>query len=285
MNWITLFPEWYLEERNAIKKHYPHFVLDRHQLDRECLIYYGELAARPPGGTKKHPVILVYPEATPFEPPRVILIETLPITKSNGQYERSLPRMYDYRHQMPDGSLCLFQRETRSLESLASVHGVDALRRAERWFLGHYTEHWPTDSAQSELQAHFRCEGDILLSEIFYSSELEEGRGEFYMQRDVRRISGFPHDTGGSFVTTAITEESSGIPRVYDARNDLSLAYPWIRDEAWSPEQVVQILQKPEKAAEIGLGRGFWVSLPREPRPFHSGSGLLSTLSSALGES
>lgn len=179
LSWITLYPSWYLEERKRLGAHYPSFQLDEGQLSKGTLVYYGELLARPKGGSKRHPVILIYPESTPFEVPQVVPIQSLPdFGPEKSAREKVIPRLLDHRHQMPDGSLCLFQRRTRGNEGGEAIRGIDALRRARQWFSGIHTGHWPPDCGESELEPHFLCVGDILVSEQFYSVR-PDGRGRF----------------------------------------------------------------------------------------------------------
>lgn len=189
-------------------------------------------------------------------------------------------KQYDYRHQMPDGALCLFQRETRAEPAGDIVSGVDALRRATRWFLGVHTGHWPPDSAESELEAHFRHVTDILLSETLYSGALECGHGHFYFARDYRRAIDAPTDDC-PMIVTSLTIERDGIVQVVDTRDELQRVYPWIRGEAWGTTTVIGS----ETRGATGFDpveHGYWWSLPEEPRPFTNGEGLLRELRRAL---
>ena len=140
LSWISLYPEWYRRERQLLARHYPQLRVNEKRLLGGKLIFCGELIIRPPGGTKHHPIIMLYPEGTPFEHPVVIPIVSLPQWTSNGDCDGEVePKLFDHRHQMPDGNLCLFQRETRGIPGGDILTGVDILRRAEKWFLGHHT--------------------------------------------------------------------------------------------------------------------------------------------------
>jgi integrative and conjugative element protein (TIGR02256 family) len=275
MSWITLYPQWYVEERGRMAHHYPEFWVDEACLTAGELIYYGELVVRPTGGTVKHPVQMRYPEGTPFEPPVVVPLRFLPET-NGGKRNRQVPQMLDHRHQMPHGALCLFQRGTRAVPGGDVVRGIDALRRAQQWFLGVHTGHWPPDSAESELEAHFRYATDVLLSGVFYSPEID-GAGQFFMVPDWRRLVDSRVEGICPMIVTAITEETD-IVKVFDARKDLSRIYPWIQDRLWSPDKVAGIDKIGSN--EVGkIEKGYWWSLPQEPRPFHDGRGLLRELS------
>lgn len=284
ISWITLYPQWYVEEREILARHYPEFrVNERLLADNGHLVYYGELLVRPPGGTKRYPVVLSYSESSPFELPSVTPLESLPRFTPDGLLEKKpVPKILDHRHQMPGGSLCLFQRETRGTQGGEGVRGVDILRRAEQWLLGHHTDHWPPDCAESELEAHFRYSGDILLSKSFFSSELN-GCGRFFMVRDLRRIVDAVSNDKYPLIVTAITalHGQGAIESIIDAREDLSNTYPWIHNEAWNPESFV-IQQKKAHGilTEYVTEIGYWWSLPKEPNPFHNGAGFLRELES-----
>lgn len=282
ISWITLYPQWYVEERETLARLYPQFQVHERLLASEGqLCYYGEVLVRPPGGTIRYPVVLNYPEGSPFELPLVTPLESLPKFNPNGSLkEKPIPKLLDHRHQMPNGSLCLFQRETRGPQGGEGLRGVDILRRAEKWFLGCHTGHWPPDCAESELEAHFWYSGDILLSKSFFSSELK-GYGRFFMVRDLRRIVDAVSDDKYPLIVTAIAalHDQGAIESIIDAREDLSKTYPWIHNEAWNPESfVIQQKNAQGSLTEYVTEIGYWWSLPKEPNPFHNGYGFLREL-------
>lgn len=276
LSWITLYPQWYAEERQRLERHYPEFWVDKSALAKGVLIYFGELKIRPPGGTVRYPIQLVYPDSTPYSIPIVIPLDSLPEINDAGLIKRKANvQLFDYRHQMPSGALCLFQHETRAIPGGDVIRGTDVLKRAEQWFLGMHTGHWPPDSVESELESHFGYATDVLLSEVFYSPELE-GFGRFLMVPDLRRLWESTRENICPMIVTAVTEESK-IAKVFDVRDDLARIYPWIRNDAWSPEKVAEIQNK-NLDKSIELKWGYWWSLPTEPRPFHNGEGLLREL-------
>ena len=276
ISWITLYPQWYVEERWRMATHYPQFWVDESALSEGRLCYYGNLKVRPSGGTVRRPVRMLYPEGTPFRPPTVTPLHSLPEVTDDRMSDRTAEvRMFDQRHQMPDGALCLFQRETRAVPGGDIVRGIDALKRAEQWFLGFHTGHWPPDSADSELEPHFAYATDVLLGDAFFSPDIE-GHGRFFIVRDLRRLM----DSGSRgvcpMIVTALTEETDVI-KVFDAREDLSRVYPWIQDEAWSPVRIADIDDGTDDTPGM-VEKGYWWSLPKEPGPFHDGAGLLEEL-------
>src|SRR5437660_610405 len=178
-SWITHYPHWYVRERQDLTRHYPQLQVNEVSLKGGNLQLFGELKIHPPGGTVRHPVWVVYPDSAPFEPPVVFPLESLPELSADGApRKKAKARMFDHRHQMPAGNLCLFQRDTRGTPGGDVIRGIDALRRAEQWFLGYHTGHWPPDSVESELEAHFQHVTDVLLGDTFYSAALN-GCGRF----------------------------------------------------------------------------------------------------------
>lgn len=256
--------------------HYPQFWVHESALSKGCLCYYGNVKVRPSGGTVRHPVRMLYPEGTPFRPPTVTPLHSLPEVADDRMSDRTAEvRMFDQRHQMPDGALCLFQRETRAIPGGDIVRGIDALKRAEQWFLGFHTGHWPPDSAESELEPHFAYATDVLLGDAFFSPDIE-GHGRFFIVRDLRRLMDSGLEGLCPMIVTALTEETDVI-KVSDAREDLSSIYPWIQAEAWSPVRIADIDDGNDDTPGI-VEKGYWWSLPKEPGPFHDGAGLLQEL-------
>lgn len=274
-SWITLYPQWYAQERESLGRHYPGFKIHEPALENGRLLFYGVLQVRPPGGTVEHPVLLEYPASTPFEKPLIVPLKSLPELDDNGDFRSKLEAVFfDHRHQMPNGMLCLFQRETRSALGGDVITGIQALGRAERWFLGIHTGNWPPDSAESELEAHFERVSDILLSEVFFREDID-GYGRFYMVPDLRRLQDSEQKGLCPMIVTTLTEESLLI-KMFDARDDLSRIYPWIKAEQWDLSKIAELEAKRDE--EHAVENGYWWSLPSEPRPFRDGRGLLDAL-------
>ena len=281
--WITRYPQWYQSERRQMELRYPDFRVDEARLRSGYLTYYGELTVRSSGGTVRYPVAMYYPDATPYEAPVVMPLQALPqqVGESSGPIQVE-PQFFDYRHQMRNGALCLFQRETRTSGGDV-ISGINALRRAERWLLGMHTGHWPPDSADSELETHFNLATSVLLGAAFYDDSLTEGTsGEFYLVPDYRRAFECSLRQVFPYIATALTANIHGIIRVIDARNDLERLYPWIRAEAWDPNATAQSTGLTVAQQSHGIERGGWWYLPQEPRPFRDGAGFLRALATGI---
>ncbi|HOC43222.1 MAG TPA: ThiF family adenylyltransferase [Thermoanaerobaculales bacterium] len=275
-SWITLYPGWYVQERQRLARAYPTFQADERALQDGTLALYGELRIRPPGGRKRVPVVLCYPAATPYEKPIVTPL-TQPATFTDvGQVGmRPPPRFFDRRHQMADGALCLFQRETRNPGG-DIIDGVTSLQRAERWLLGLETGHFPRDAPDSELEQHFCPGGDVLLSRTFYRDDLGE-QGRFYMVPDFYREYDSARPELSAFIMTSLTVEGPVIQPI-DARTDVALLYPWIQEQFWDPVALACTDYSGERPP---CAHGHWWQLTKEPQPFHNGTGVLNLLASA----
>ncbi len=280
LSWIALYPHWYIRERAELGRHYPGFLVDEERLSRGELRLYGDLVVRPPGGAKHHPVRLDYQEGTPYEHPYVTPLEALPRWGKDGTpLSVPQPQLFDHRHQMSGGNLCLFQRETRATPGGDILTGVDILRRAERWFLGLHTGRWPPDTAQSELEAHFQRVADVLVEEVFFDADLV-GHGRLYFIRDYQRQFETKEQVP-PLILSALSVEGLLI-RTVDARAALSRVYPWIGEVAWDATRLAAIEDVASNGPDF-MEHGYWWSLPAEPKPFRDGKGLLAVLSSAAG--
>lgn len=279
-SWIVLYPGWYISERDLLARHYPDLKVDERRLSHGELILYGDLVVRPPGGTKRYPIELAYPEGTPYEHPYVTPLRELPEWKEDGRVLREPePKFFDHRHQMPDGRLCLFQREARLRPGGDVLNCVEILTRAESWFLGLHTGKWPPDTVHSELERHFWPVTDALVEETFYDANLL-GRGQMFFIQDYQRVS--EKQLGQApMILTAVTEES-GVIRAIDARSALSPVYPWIKDVAWDAF-ILAATKDLSALRSMVANHGHWWSLPVEPMPFRDGKGLLNVLASAAG--
>jgi integrative and conjugative element protein (TIGR02256 family) len=280
--WMTRHPDWYQLERRALERAYPEFWVDDNLLNASQLVYYGELVVRASGGATRYPVALGYPEATPYEHPVVRPLQALPARPDTASHHGSievLPKFFDYRHQMANAALCLFQRDARNSPDIVS--GVDALRRAGRWFLGLLNGHWPPDSADAELETHFRPATSVLFGSAFYEGMPDPGRdmrGEVTLVPDILRPTHTSAEVMFPYIATALVVEVNGVVQMIDARAGLERLYPWIRSDAWNPASVALPTELTPLQQMHGIERGYWWYLPREPRPFRDGAGFLREL-------
>jgi integrative and conjugative element protein (TIGR02256 family) len=141
--------------------------------------------------TTKHPVVIIYPESTPYNLPIIILVnqiineeEVLSLSKNSSSRAilslKDKVKFYNYWHQNADGSICLL--ETDNLEKYGEFFTIhDLINRTREWLAGLKTGKLPPDNPEVELFAHFRNIDDskeILIPEVFFSDDFYQG--EFY---------------------------------------------------------------------------------------------------------
>lgn len=137
----------------------------------------------------KHPALVVFPDATPYSPPVVYLLEGVlsedalarVADASPGEVGRLIAvkvRWHFRRHQNADGSLCLIEGDRLYGEKPELLAVSDVLRRVRDWLAGLSTGKMPPDSPQVDFYAHYprHAEGiHFLVPDPFYSRDTCEG--------------------------------------------------------------------------------------------------------------
>jgi len=257
LSWIVLYPELYKRERESIENAYrEELSLDQDELVKKGnLVYSGTITTRTQNGIKHYRIILSYPQDYPSSPPIVKAEE-----------------FYSYRHQMPDGVLCLFEREPNG--NLVGISGIDVLRRAKQWFSAHDTSHWPSDSIETELEAHFKCSGYILISESAYDKMISKG-GTFY----AAKVKRYPDHH--LYFLTAIRSDLSDVITVKNTKEEFFTVFPFIDESLYNPEELTKPTPTDEivQAFEEGkLVKGIWFEVKEEPVQWKKLGDLIMTL-------
>jgi hypothetical protein len=185
MRWFTTFPSWLYHESQELGNNsnykQDHQFAERTLISSGCVLVHKE-------NTQCFPILVVYPDATPYIPPIVFLLKDRIDTETARSLSAIPPseiasrirdrvRLLNRRHQNADGSICFLERGD-ILESQPERFKInEILTRVRAWLAGHV----PVDSVEAELFAHFgnRCpEIQYLLPDIFFDPELV--KGEFY---------------------------------------------------------------------------------------------------------
>ncbi|HEY2092716.1 MAG TPA: Mov34/MPN/PAD-1 family protein [Thermoanaerobaculia bacterium] len=163
--WYVRRPSLLAVELNELARTYPEF---RVRPDAETVMLEGEITVRGQGGTRQQQLVLIYPEDYDYRPPIVV-----PLREPQTGSERPI-QWFAFRHQMADGALCLFQRDT----SYERVTGVDALRRAERWLHEHETGTLSPelDTIGAELEEHYTRDGILVAGPLLDRITAARGR-------------------------------------------------------------------------------------------------------------
>ncbi len=153
----------------------------------------------------RYPVLIVYPEATPYELPKVFLLKEcmtqVGLDVITGRFldegysdllKSKVTHLYR-RHQNPDGSLCLL--ESDNLEGIGAwFFGVNqVISRVRNWLAGMTTGNLPSEGPEVELYAHFphaSREARILVTEAYFGDSLIQGDFFAYKFNDLISFDG-----------------------------------------------------------------------------------------------
>lgn len=286
IHWFKKHPEYLKQESESLNKdaNYKEIIQVRNNL----FISHGNVIVRLEKITR-HPIIIVYTNATPYELPLVFplkeaipndeveAISKLPLNGAIKRINKYVQYYYELRHQNPAGNLCILEWET--LDQGAPFIGIPSvLKRAKQWFEGTLTGNFPPDNQEVEYAANFKGNVDFQTQLLYPDSFLDPTKleGEFYaplfsyVPRDKdpkngnyiflgRYINGIPK-TGFSII---LNEE---LPDEFP--EELSTS-----DDLFNKKLLVQKLIREKKL----LG-GVWFDIDNEPPPFQGFSRLIEII-------
>ena len=229
----------------------------------------GSFVVRFNGEVKYYPAAVVYPTATPYALPRVFLLaqpllaaelaEVVALEEEGiSSFFKLRARFYHRRHQNGDGSLCLLEQDNVDRDGVEVFDARTILSRVRKWLSGLSTGHFPPDSNEVELAAHYpnRLPMHVLLTDDFYRPDV--AGGQFYVQPVVKLV-GLPpmHFIGACLVgqqTSGLYVDSPSAPLRFmpeglQTQGDLIL----------HPERLTHAL------TEEKLIQGHWWQLAEEP--------------------
>lgn len=190
MSWYKRYPAWLHSEWQELYSngnYKPAFTFfDGTFLSCGCIVVRSNTV-------EYQPVLIVYPESTPYQPPSVYLLtEVLPeelvsrlATMSQGDIEQLIRPYVKFlyrRHQGPNGSLCFLEMEDLHREE-AEFYGIrQILKRVRDWLAGIKTGRIPADSPEVELFSHFphqQSKATLLIPDEFLDASFTKGRCYF----------------------------------------------------------------------------------------------------------
>ena len=281
MSWFSKYPSWLYSEsielsNNSIYKE-EHQFIDRTLVSAGHIIVHKEK-------TEHYHILIVYPDATPYIPPIVYVLQNPLSDSETAALSKVLPdeipkavfgkaRFFNKRHQNEDGSICFIEIGDLHNESAEVFNIKDILKRIRIWLVGRI----PKDSREVELFYHFtkRCyEIQYLLPDLFFDEDIV--KGIFYA--GLSTIMPANYFANNKLKKTYIGillagSNSAGIqipPKIYTRENFVLFAH--IPD----PKKTLQFLSgtKDEKfQEEVDKGSvilGYWWDINREPEPFSS---------------
>jgi len=154
----------------------------------------GEVLVRTGGSVRRYPILLVYPQATPFALPIVyVLREVLGtddlhrIVRGEELHEEILRgkiAFHQRRHQQPNGCLCLLEPDNLDQQGALTVDANGILARVRDWLAGLTTGYFPAESTEVNLFEHYLkrfYQFQVLLPAPFLHAAGQEG--SFYLHR------------------------------------------------------------------------------------------------------
>ncbi len=275
MNWYIREPFWLHSELSELKTN-SNYVEISTNLDR-CLVSSGYIITRLEK-VERHPILFVYPDATPYEPPSVFLLQEIPKKEEIQRLSKMQPwqiaanirkyaKFYSLRHQYPSGSLCILDADDLHSERPEIVEIRAVISRVRDWLAGVQTGRLPKDSREVELFSHFpktTSEVEFLLPDEFFDSDMT--KGSFYLATSRYLPSDPKLPPVFYFGLGILGTTQSGIMRssLYKPQGNVIFAQSIL--------DPVEIVGQPEVlkiAIDKGeLIEGQWWDIAQEPQPF-----------------
>ncbi|MCI5161611.1 MAG: hypothetical protein D3917_06225, partial [Candidatus Electrothrix sp. AX5] len=229
--------------------------------------------------TEYFPILIVYPEATPYTPPTIYILnseisEDIAIRYSElspaeiSEQVKNNIKFFNRRHQGVDGSVCFVELGDFHSEHYEMYPIEDIIKRLRIWLSGKI----PKDSPEVELFHHFKdrtYELEFLLPDLFFDEEIK--KGNFY--------------AGLAGLVPANNIPGKGVKKTYmgvmiTSENQAGISLP---PKKYLNEQLILFTPMPDltdlilknnsqkKASEIQEGNlieGYWWEISEEPSPF-----------------
>ncbi len=278
MSWFFKHPEWLASETRELSN--SSVFKEKQQVIDNLLVSFGRLVVRK-AKIETWPILIVYPEVTPYCPPKIYilncdidrqLVEIIARSKID-DINRHLYDKVEFvykRHQNPDGSVCFLETGDFHSERAEAVPIREILNRLCGWLGGRPQP----DSREIELFHHFpdsTSELHFLLTDVFLGAGAV--KGTFFAQK----ISLFTSilGTDKSYLGICISGETEA---------GVSLAPIYLKS------MFSEVLPHPinlldEKNAGVQkdlrdgvLLKGFWWDINEEPQPFKGVAALMTII-------
>ena len=278
MTWWARNARWFQEEVRELENNSDYRQLS--QASGITFVSSGNVIVRT-DKIHKFPVLIVYPNATPYVPPIVYLLSE-PASEEEAVKYSNMPdfkigpklkdriKIYYHRHQNVYGSLCILEADDLHSERAEVVGARATIARVRDWCRGVLTGRFPKDSREVELFHHFHNHADLelLLSDSFYDGSIVEGR--FYFHRSDYLKDHIYFGVGITGKRASGIEVSSFEDL---KKNRLLQQYEWdITELERRTEKVIDAIN------ERNLIEGLWWEISEEPTPFKSMSEFASLL-------
>lgn len=275
MSWYKRYPAWLHSEWQEIvsNTNYKEFFT----LFDKIFISCGQIIVRS-NEVQYFPVLIVYPESTPYQPPSVYLLKEIPKEEtllhlaklSHEEIEKEIKPLIRFlyrRHQGPGGSLCFVEAEDLHADR-AEFYGIrEIFKRVRDWLAGIQTGRVPPDSPEVELFHHFQKQNrkyTFLIPDSFFDKQLSFGW--YYLSKLTPAVFDEIHSV---YIGVAFQGSTQGkiILPIKDQDKVLPLNGFYIPSKKDILERTSLFEQK---IVERTLIEGFWWNIDKELEPFES---------------
>lgn len=288
MEWFSRHTGWLYIETKELS--YNSIYKEKFQFIDKTLISTGNILVHKVK-TQYFPILIVYPEATPYVPPTIYMLNKSLDEETARNYAGMSPKeitegvkgnlqFFNRRHQNEDGSICFVEMGDLHGENAEIYTIEDIIKRLRIWLSGKI----PKDSREVELFHHFPSrtyEIQYLLPDLFFDSEIIKGK--FYAGLcSLIQANVLPDGIGKKTYmgVTIYGETQAGLslpPKIYV--NEQLILFTKIPDIG----RLIVDEESAEKAKKIKDGElieGYWWEISNEPEPFTD----LSALTNYIGE-
>ncbi|MFZ5517392.1 MAG: ThiF family adenylyltransferase [Candidatus Zhuqueibacterota bacterium] len=276
MEWFARNTAWLYRETRELSTN--SIYREQYQVIGQTLISGGHIIVHK-SKTEYFPILIVYPEATPYIPPTIYILDNEISEETAIEYSEIAPeeikqrvknniRFFNRRHQNEDGSVCFVEMGDLHGENPEIYPIEDIIKRLRIWLSGKI----PKDSSEVELFHHFPSrtyEIQYLLPDLFFDEEIVKGK--FYAGLSSFIPANFLPDNIGKKTYTGVMlygETRAGVslpPKTY--KNEQLILFSPIPDI----KRLLLDNNSQEKATKLREGQlieGYWWEIPIEPEPF-----------------
>lgn len=183
MEWFARHTSWLYRETKELSDNSNY--KEQFQVIGETLISSGNIIVHK-SKTEYFPILIVYPESTPYIPPTIYILDNEISEETAIEYSGLSPeeirqgvksniRFFNRRHQNEDGSVCFVEMGDLHGETPEIYPIEDIIKRLRIWLSGRI----PKDSTEVELFHHFTnrtYEIQYLLPDLFFDREIVKGK-------------------------------------------------------------------------------------------------------------
>lgn len=282
MDWFSRHTSWLYRETKELSNN--SIYRESYQFIGKTLVSAGNILVHK-NQTQYFPVLIVYPQATPYITPTIYVLNDEITEDAAREYSelsqeeigkrvRDNIRFFNRRHQSEDGSICFVEMGDLHDENAEAFPIEGIIKRLRIWLSGKI----PKDSREVELFSHFpnrTYEVQYLLPDLFFDREIVKGK--FYAGLSSLIPADFLPDKIGqkSYMGVMIYGETqAGVslpPKTY-VNEQLILFTPMPNVERLILDENSQ--EKAKKIQDGELIEGYWWEISIEPPPFSSVSEL-----------